>query len=99
MQVGKWEVVGETYKVSFNHQDLFASMLFRLEDLYGGEDFMRSFWRAVALRPAARSIQDAVDNLVLSASSAANRNLAPVFLDWRFPVSAAAQAEAANWSQ
>jgi hypothetical protein len=96
LQIGSWTSPTPTRFGGFNHQDLFASMLFRLQDAYGGDAFIRAFWRAVRIRPAATSIQDAVDNLVLSASQAANRNLTSVFSSWRFPVSAAARTEASS---
>ncbi|HEX5181718.1 MAG TPA: immunoglobulin domain-containing protein [Allosphingosinicella sp.] len=74
--------------------DLFASFLFRLRRDYGGNDFVSKLWHEAALRPAAATTQDAVDNFVVAASKAANRNLANLFINqWRWPVSAAAVAE------
>jgi hypothetical protein len=81
----------------FPHLDgsgLFASLLFMLEDRHGGDAFTAAFWRAVQRRPAARSVQDAVDNLVMAASAAAEKDLTAEFVGWRFPVSAAAVQEA-----
>ncbi|HEY1604330.1 MAG TPA: immunoglobulin domain-containing protein [Allosphingosinicella sp.] len=74
--------------------DLFASFLFRLRRDYGGNDFVSKLWHEAALRPAAATTQDAVDNFVVAASKAANRNLGSLFTtQWRWPVSAAALAE------
>lgn len=74
--------------------DLMASFLFRLRADYGGNAFLRRFWRQVGLRPAATTTQGAVDNFVLAASAAAHTNLTCRFLRWRWPVSAAAQQAA-----
>jgi len=77
--------------------DLFASICLRLARDNGGEVFVRRLWTEAARRRMAQTTQDAVDNFVVAASIAANRNLAPVFITrWRWPVSAAAQAEVAR---
>jgi len=62
--------------------------MYKLTRAYGGEDFLRKFFRQVATRPSAVTTQDAVDNFVVAASSAADQDLAPLFKDqWRWPVS------------
>jgi hypothetical protein len=74
--------------------DLPVSFLMRLYRTFG-VSFMKNMWPALSRRPAAANRYDAVDNWVLAASEAANRNLAVFFSDtWRWPVSAAARAEA-----
>jgi hypothetical protein len=78
--------------------DLFASFLFRLRRDYGGEVFIERLWHEAALRPAANTTQEAVDNFFLAASAAANRNLAELFTaTWRWPISAGAQATASAY--
>jgi serralysin len=75
--------------------DLFASFLFRLRRDYGGDAFTGRLWHEAALRPAATTTQEAVDNFFLAASAAANRNLTMLFTtQWRWPISASAQAAA-----
>jgi hypothetical protein len=77
--------------------DLFASFLFRLRRDYGGNEFVARLWGEAALRPAAATTQEAVDNFVIAASLAANRNLANLFVTrWRWPVSPAALAAISN---
>jgi len=76
--------------------DLFASFLYRLKRDYGGEATIRALWKEVAKRPAATTTQEAVDNFVLAASAAAQLNLTGQFERWRWPVSAAAKAEAGS---
>jgi hypothetical protein len=62
--------------------------MYKLIGAYGGENFLRKFFREVATRPSAVTTQDAVDNFVVAASSAAGQNLVPLFKDrWRLPVS------------
>jgi len=74
--------------------DLFASFLFKLQDMFGNE-FVNKFWKEVDKRPDAATTQDAVDNFILAASAAARKNLTNLFLiEWRWPVSNKAQAEA-----
>jgi serralysin len=74
--------------------DLFASFLMRLTGVFGLR-FASHLWLEVAARPAAATTQDALDNLVLAACSAAGSNLTEVFAErWRWPLSAAAKEEA-----
>jgi hypothetical protein len=81
---------------NLNSTDLFASFVFRLARDYGGMSFVDRLWHEAALRPAASSTQDAVDNFFLAACAAANKNLTQLFtVTWRWPISAAAQASAA----
>jgi PKD repeat protein len=78
--------------------DLFASFCFRLRRDYGGDTFVKNIWKNVALRPAATTTQDAVDNFVLAACATANKNLTSLFMNtWRWPVSASAQTEALKY--
>lgn len=78
--------------------DLFASFCFRLRRDYGGDTFVKNLWKNVALRPAANTTQDAVDNFVLAACATANKNLTSLFMNtWRWPVSANAQNEASKY--
>jgi hypothetical protein len=54
-------------------------------------------WKEVAAEPAVSTDQGAIDNLFLAACYAADRNLSNLFVDtWRWPVSRAAQAQAAT---
>jgi serralysin len=78
--------------------DLVSSFLMRLTRDYGGDAFVHKFWKAAGSRPAASATQDAVDNFVLAACSAANKNLTSLFITtWRWPVSAQAQTEASAY--
>ncbi len=77
--------------------DLFASFLFRLGLDYGGDAFYESLWKQVAVEPAATTDQGAIDNMFLAACYAADHNLTSLFVDtWRWPISTAAQAQAAT---
>ncbi len=77
--------------------DLFASMVMRLAQNYGGQTFIKALWKEALKRPAATTTQDAVDNFILAASAAANHNLTAVFRDtWRWPISVSATNEAAS---
>jgi len=84
---------------TFGCTDLFASFVLRLRRDYGGDAFIDELWQQAALRPAAVTTQDAVDNFVLAASAAARQNLTGLFINtWRWPVSASAvAAAAAEW--
>ena len=74
--------------------DLFASFLFKLNDLFGDE-FLTHLWKEVDKRPYSNTTQDAVDNFILAASAASEKNLTSLFEDhWRWPVSGKAKAEA-----
>ena len=74
--------------------DLYAAFFFELARRYGGQKFALRFWKEVGKRPAATSLSSAVDNLVIAASKAAQKNLTTLFVDeWRFPLSEAARAE------
>ena len=77
--------------------DLFASFCFRLKRDYGGQAFVQNLWKKAALRPAAATTQDAVDNFFLSACAAANKNLTTVFIGWKWPLSGAAQTQAQQY--
>ena len=80
--------------------DLFSSFCFRLARDYGGETFIENIWKQAALRPAAVTTQDAVDNFVLAACAAANKNLTSLFINtWRWPVSSSAQTAASKYPQ
>lgn len=73
--------------VGWGATDLFASFYLRLSDEFG-ESFSNRFWREVGARPDRSTTQNAVDNIVIAASLAANENLGPRFSDtWRWPVS------------
>jgi len=76
--------------------DLFASFCFRLCRDNGGAKYVGRLWQAVGKRPAAKTAQEEIDNIVVAASVAAGKDLAPLFSQtWRWPVSAAAKAETA----
>lgn len=67
--------------------DLVASMVMRLERDYGGETFVRRFWKEVGNQPSATTTQDALNNFVRAASAAASTDLTSLFRDrWRWPV-------------
>jgi hypothetical protein len=77
--------------------DLFASMVQRLATNYGGQTFIQGLWKEVLKRPTPGDTQTAVDNFILAACAAANKNLSNTFMNtWRWPMSMAAKAEAQN---
>lgn len=76
--------------------DLLASFCFRLRQDHG-EEFVRNLWKQAALRPAAVTTQDAVDNFFLASCAAANKNLSNTFQAWRWPLSTAALEDAAHF--
>jgi hypothetical protein len=58
-------------------------------------EVMAKLWKEAAKRPRARSTQDAIDNFILAASSAAGKDLSKLFTEtWRWPMSEKAKAEA-----
>jgi PKD repeat protein len=78
--------------------DLIASFLMRLTNNYGGSSFVNNIWKQAALRPAAVTTQDAVDNFILASCAAANKNLTTLFtVTWRWPMSDSAKAEAVKY--
>ncbi|MET3879635.1 PKD domain-containing protein [Chitinophaga sp. OAE865] len=78
--------------------DLFASFCMRLTRDYGGENFIRNVWKQAGSRPAALTTQDAVDNFILAACAAANKNLTTLFVTtWRWPMSDAAKTAAGKY--
>ena len=59
-----------------------------------GVSFRQNFWKEVGSLPDRGSTQDAVDNMAIAASLAADRNLGSRFSqDWRWPVSQGALDE------
>jgi len=89
--------IGEAPKNSFGlgSTDLFASFCFRLCRDNGGNNYAQKLWREVGQRPPATSTQEAVDNFILAASVAANKNLTSLFTErWRWPMSDKARQEA-----
>lgn len=54
---------------------LFASFMMRVRRDCGGSNFWARLWQEADLRPDAATTQEAVDNLVLAASAASERNL------------------------
>ena len=86
-----------TNPMGLGSTDLFASFCFRLCRDHGGPKFAARLWKDVAKRPEAKSTQDAIDNFVLAASTAAGKDLGPLFAEtWRWPVSESAKREAAK---
>lgn len=86
--------------MGLNGTDLFAGFCFRLAGAHGGPQFVARLWQEAGKRPAAKSTQDAIDNFVLAASAAAEKDLTVLFSqDWRWPVSEAARKEAAQWAR
>ena len=74
-----------------------SSFLMKLKKTYG-DSFVNNFWKQAALRPAAATTQDAVDNFILAACAAANKNLTVQFtVAWRWPMSAPARTEALKY--
>lgn len=74
--------------------DLFASFIMELQRTYGPTTYVPRLWQAVRSRPVANTTQDAVDNFVIAASIAANRNLRAHFVNrLRWTLSASAEAE------
>ncbi len=72
--------------------DLFASFLMRARRESAHADFTTRIWRYAGHQPVAKSTEDAVDNLVVAASLAAQRDLSDLFKKrWKFPQSAAAK--------
>jgi hypothetical protein len=83
--------------MDLNGTDLFASFCFRLCRDHGGPKLVARLWKEAAKRPEAKSTQDAIDNFVLAASTAAGKDLGPLFAEtWRWPVSESARREAAK---
>lgn len=75
--------------------DLWTSMVLRLAQNYGGETFIQALFKEALKRPNATTTQDAIDNFILAASAAANKNLTLTFgTTWRWPISIAATQEA-----
>ncbi|MBK6489565.1 MAG: hypothetical protein IPF98_22520 [Gemmatimonadetes bacterium] len=66
---------GPTNPIGAGATDLFASFILNLRRSYNPTTFVPRLWQAALSRPAAVTTQDAVDNFVVSASIAANRNL------------------------
>jgi PKD repeat protein len=77
--------------------DLFASFCFRLRRDYGGETFIQNIWKKSGQRPTAITTQDAVDNFFIASCQSANKNLTTLFQTWRWPLSAKAITEAAQY--
>jgi hypothetical protein len=74
---------------------LWAGLVDRLYLTYGGETFIQALFKEALKRPVAITTQDAIDNFILAASAAANKNLTLTFgTTWRWPVSVAASQEA-----
>ncbi len=70
----------------YNGTDFWASIMMRLADRYGGEEFIRRFWEMVPTLDSAASTSAAVSNWVEAASYAACADLSPVFYSrWGFP--------------
>ncbi len=77
-----------------SNPDIIASFLHRLEAVHG-QEWVRRFWREAGLRPMRATAEDAVDNMILAASIAADANLTDVIeTSWRWPLSTNAGAEA-----
>lgn len=86
---------GVTNPLGLGAGDLFASFCIKLKHDYGGEAFVQNLWKQAGLRPKAVTTQDAVDNFILAACAAANKNLTTLFTTtWRWPMSDAAKTEA-----
>jgi serralysin len=82
--------------------DLFASLLMRIGQDFGGPTFGIDLWKQVALRPVAlHTTQEAVDNFILAACATVGKNLTGMFINtWKFPVSTTAIKEALQrWGQ
>ncbi len=78
--------------------DLWASFLLRIEQEFTDQplqaDFAKNFFAEIAQRNGAKTTQDAVDNFILSACAASQRNLIDQFVNvWHWPLSAPAQQE------
>jgi len=74
---------------------LWTGLVQQLYLAYGGETFLHALFKQALLRPAAATTQDAVDNFVLAASAAADKNLTYTFrTTWKWPISRAALKEA-----
>lgn len=72
----------------------FASILFDLRKRFGNP-FTQWIWKEVDLRPDAETTQEAVDNFVLAACAATEKNLTDLFVQrYRWSVSSAAVKEA-----
>jgi hypothetical protein len=70
--------------------DLFASTLLRLAKVHGGRGYLQKLWSSARNLPTANTTQDAQDNFVLAASTAANANLVDVFTQlWKWKLSPA----------
>ncbi|TVR14485.1 MAG: DUF2341 domain-containing protein, partial [Planctomycetota bacterium] len=78
--------LGVSNSMGLGGTDLFASFLFRLTDMYG-TDMVERIWQEAGALSTASDTQTAVDNLIRSASHAVEKNLVPLFISWRWPVS------------
>ena len=84
----------------------YAAAMLRLRRDYGGDDWVRRFFRALAQCPPARANtrEGALAqswNWLVAASVAARKDLSPVFVDdWRLPLSAESRKElaAVDWT-
>lgn len=80
--------IGKSVATGTGGTDLFASFLFRLERDYGKEDFIKAFWKHMGELSRADNDQQAIDNVYLAASRAANQDLKDLFVKkWRWPIS------------
>lgn len=70
----------------YNGTDFWASLMMRLANRYGGEDFIYRFWRKVLTLSPASTTAGAVANWERAASFAACADLSAVFFTrWGFP--------------
>jgi hypothetical protein len=80
--------VGVANSLGLGATDLFSSFCMRLAQNYGGNTFVNNLWKQSAFMPIANTTQDAVDNFILAACAAANKNLSNLFaVTWRWPMS------------
>jgi hypothetical protein len=71
--------------------DLFASFCFYMFENHGGHEWVKNVWKETESLPKKQSTQDAVDNFIIASSRAANTNLIPLFVSWRWPISKRAE--------
>jgi hypothetical protein len=72
--------------VTLGASDLFASIIMRLADKHGGRAFINGLWPHLARMDDSTTPQQSVDNFILAASRAANKDLTRVFTErWKWP--------------
>lgn len=79
----------------FGSPELFASFCLHLCKENGGDAYNTKLWHEVGKSPDAKTTQEGIDNFILAACAAADKDLSDLFTSqWRWPMSAQAVAKA-----